>query len=149
MKNRIYFNDAEYDKAYRDYWCRTFPHKVKEKSRLWRLKHPELKEQYTIQRRKYNKLHPDKVKHWNLQKDFGISLLQYKDLYNNQNGLCAICNQPKSFTRCGKILSLAVDHCHKTGIIRGLLCRYCNLGLGNFKDNSIYLKRAANYVSTL
>jgi hypothetical protein len=46
----------------------------------------------------------------------------------------------------GKKIFLAVDHCHAGGHIRGLLCRQCNVGLGNFQDNIQYLKNAIKYL---
>lgn len=54
-----------------------------------------------------------------------------------QNGLCKICNRNKE---------LVVDHCPKTGKVRGLLCGKCNKGLGHFFDNKNYLKQAINYL---
>ena len=60
-------------------------------------------------------------------------------MLSNQSGHCAICiNKDKR--------KLAVDHCHKTGKIRGLLCSNCNQGLGMFKDNLDFLGRARNYL---
>ena len=43
--------------------------------------------------------------------------------------------------------SLAIDHCHKTNIIRGILCRRCNTGIGLFKDNPVLLNTAIEYLS--
>lgn len=59
-----------------------------------------------------------------LKSTYGITEEQYLQLLAEQNGGCAICGKPP-----GK-RQLAVDHCHKTGVIRGLLCGRCNLGLG-------------------
>lgn len=58
-----------------------------------------------------------------------------------QNGLCAICCEPETGGR-----RLAVDHCHKTGHVRGLLCRACNLGLGAFRDSTERLAVAMQYL---
>ncbi len=63
---------------------------------------------------------------------------EYNSLYEAQAGGCAIC------TRTGKLF---VDHCHTTGIVRGLLCRYCNTGLGMFEDQPERLTRAIHYLS--
>jgi recombination endonuclease VII len=61
-------------------------------------------------------------------------------LFGLQGGRCAICATDLATGR------MAIDHCHRTGYIRGLLCRDCNLGLGLFKDNVGHLKRAAKYL---
>lgn len=73
---------------------------------------------------------------------FNITLEYYWDLFNKQNGLCALCNEPEPLG-----ILLSVDHCHKTGKIRGLLCGHCNRGLGLFRDNPEVLIKAAEYVS--
>ncbi len=43
---------------------------------------------------------------------------------------------------------LAVDHCHETGVNRGVLCDRCNLALGNMRDNPGLLRRAADYIES-
>ena len=55
-----------------------------------------------------------------------------------QKNVCGICKTP------GK--PLCVDHCHATGKVRGLLCRDCNLGLGNYKDNPVFTRAATAYL---
>ena len=55
-----------------------------------------------------------------------------------QGNVCGICKTP------GK--PLCVDHCHATGKVRGLLCRDCNLGLGNYKDNPVFTRAATAYL---
>ena len=71
----------------------------------------------------------------------GMTEKAYQDMLAAQNGLCAICKGPPD-TRWKK---LAVDHCHDSGKIRGLLCMVCNTMLGRFEKNKIqimeYLKR--------
>jgi hypothetical protein len=64
-----------------------------------------------------------------------------------QEGLCAICGKPE--TAQGKhsvVKSLAVDHDHETGEIRGLLCSRCNNGIGHFGDNVELMKKAIEYL---
>jgi hypothetical protein len=63
-------------------------------------------------------------------------------MLQQQNGLCAICKK----TETGKTSNLCVDHCHKTGKVRGLLCNNCNKGLGLFKDNPEVLLNASAYL---
>jgi hypothetical protein len=65
---------------------------------------------------------------------FGITNQQYEDLYKVQNGLCAICGKPETSINQHNKMSLAVDHDHKTGIIRGLLCSSCNRRLGTYEN---------------
>lgn len=76
-----------------------------------------------------------------LKRQFGISLEEYNALVQSQGGLCALCGKA-----CPSGRSLAVDHCHSTHEVRGLLCMNCNNGLGRFKDNPELLRRAAQYL---
>jgi hypothetical protein len=92
--------------------------------------------------RRWRKLHPEKAKEHNLKKSFGISLQNYKDKLKEQNNVCAICFKPELAAR-----DLAVDHCHTTGKIRGLLCTNCNKLLGHAKDNVEILQSAINYLN--
>ena len=65
-----------------------------------------------------------------------------------QNGVCAICKRPEKTIdrKQNKFRRLAVDHCHNTDKIRGLLCFECNTGIGKFKDNPQLIERAAEYI---
>jgi hypothetical protein len=74
---------------------------------------------------------------------FGITSEQYTEMFIKQNGCCAICNKNQNeFKR-----KLAVDHDHKTGKIRGLLCSNCNTILGKLNDNSETLLNAIQYLN--
>lgn len=76
-------------------------------------------------------------------------MLEYQRMMKVQNDLCAICKLPESSRHHkGKLRDLAVDHCHKTGKVRGLLCSSCNRGIGIFKENIETLKIAINYLET-
>ncbi|KKM26565.1 hypothetical protein LCGC14_1583510 [marine sediment metagenome] len=79
---------------------------------------------------------------------YGISLDEVEALLEKQNGLCAICQQPEQETIRGKYKQLAIDHDHKTGRIRGLLCANCNQGLGRFEDDPARLLAAVQYIQT-
>lgn len=59
-----------------------------------------------------------------------------------QGGLCAICGELPS----GKRALLFIDHDHKTGKVRGLLCGACNAGLGYFKDTTSRMTKAIEYL---
>lgn len=73
---------------------------------------------------------------------YGVDRKWLQAAIKNQKGLCAICSCEKP----GGIGTWHVDHDHKTGEIRGLLCSYCNLGLGYFEDSQVILLSAANYL---
>lgn len=70
---------------------------------------------------------------------------EYDNLAQAQNGVCAICNKPPK----SKERYLVVDHCHVTGIVRGLLCVSCNIGIGNFGDSIEGLEKALRYLRNI
>lgn len=79
-------------------------------------------------------------------KKFGLTLDGYQSLHDAQNGACACCGLPETDRRAGVTRWLAVDHCHSTGAVRGLLCSNCNQGLGRFRDDPALLRKAAEYL---
>lgn len=85
------------------------------------------------------KVGPDGLKKQRLRIRFKISLEDYQKMEREQNFLCAICEGEDD-------RSLAVDHDHKTGKIRGLLCHNCNLALGNAKDSPEILMKMIKYL---
>lgn len=83
-------------------------------------------------------------KNYRLVRRFGITLEQYEQMRAVQGGGCAICGK----TRFDDVREhdLAVDHDHSTGVVRGLLCRDCNVALGKFGDSLDVLKKAVAYL---
>lgn len=77
-----------------------------------------------------------------LRRTYGITLEQYNQMLEDQDGVCAICGKPDEVE--GR--RMAVDHNHDTGEVRGLLCGTCNRGLGNFQDNIEMLEKAKDYL---
>jgi hypothetical protein len=77
---------------------------------------------------------------------FGITAEEYDALLVKQEYKCAICQLSETATRRGELKQLAVDHCHDTGRIRGLLCQRCNVGLGQFQDDAELLRAAISYM---
>jgi hypothetical protein len=77
----------------------------------------------------------------------GFSLADYQALWEAQNGKCAICGVKEGHrSRYGRACQLALDHDHRTGKARGLLCNSCNRGLGRFKDSIEVLEAAVRYL---
>jgi len=83
--------------------------------------------------------------HW--KHKYGITPEQYDVMLKFQNGVCAICKQPETAGRAGKIKLLSVDHSHTTKQLRGLLCDNCNKALGCMHDNIERLKSAIEYLN--
>lgn len=77
-----------------------------------------------------------------LKKKYGITVDEYEELLKVQGSMCAICGSTDS-RGWGR---LHVDHCHKTGKVRGILCQGCNTSLGKFGDNPMLLRKAADYL---
>lgn len=110
------------------------------------------KREYSNERqKKYIKAHPEhreRIRQINrkaqFKKKYGLALETYNIMEKEQGGVCAICSRcemPKNKKY------LFVDHSHKTGEVRGLLCMHCNNMLGHAKDNPNILKNAIYYLT--
>ena len=102
------------------------------KSRAWATNHREETNRRTREYRKSIGYKLIKVR-----ERYGLSYEEYKRMVAEQDGKCLICK---------KITDLVVDHSHGLCLVRGLLCRACNTGLGSFKDNPSLLMDAATYI---
>lgn len=80
--------------------------------------------------------------HYMRQYIYGITAEQFASLLEAQDGRCAICRTDTPNGKGG----WHVDHCHDSDKIRGLLCHYCNVGLGNFRDDPALVRAAAEYL---
>lgn len=80
-----------------------------------------------------------------LRKTYGITVEDYDRMFAEQGGVCALCRRPEPDRR-RKYLS--VDHCHRNGNVRALLCSRCNKGLGHFLDDPVLLRLAADYLES-
>lgn len=115
------------------------PDAARERARTWHRDNRDRHLAYMAERRRTQ---PHKIVSSKLKSAFGIDLNDYVELLKKQDGACAICG--KTPNENGK--RLAVDHCHSTGTVRGLLCSTCNQGIGLFKDNPSLLKSAISYI---
>lgn len=119
-------NNSEYQQKYR------LENRIvrREKLRIWRLRNPQL-----VSKTKRRN---------NFMSKYKLTLRQVDEILKSQNGLCAICRSPVLLGGKG---GAKIDHCHKTNIIRGILCSTCNTGLGHFKDSINNLCEAIKYLS--
>lgn len=99
----------------------------RERSRRWRKRNPgeaaKVSAEYRIRHR---------------GEKYGLTTREYDVLFEEQGGGCAICGTANEL--------LCVDHNHSTGSIRGLLCKQCNLGIANLRDNPALLRLAIKYL---
>ena len=85
---------------------------------------------------------PERTRNNDLKRNYGITLQEHQEMYKNQNGVCAICKGEGD----GKWKKLCVDHDHNTGKVRQLLCRNCNMVLGQVGDNPNLLEEMIKYL---
>lgn len=94
------------------------------------------------------KNNPDYHKSASLRRQYKISIEHYRQMLDAQGGCCAIYRKPEKMEIKGRVVSLAVDHDHTTGAVRGLLCSNCNTALGLFNDDPKLLDAAKDYLAS-
>lgn len=101
-----------------------------------------------LMRKKHYKKHAKRLNHEGRLRKCKCSAERYEKLLTEQGGLCAVCGEPETriSNMNGKVQSLAIDHCHVTHAVRGLLCWRCNLVLGHVGDDPELLKKLAAYL---
>ena len=77
---------------------------------------------------------------------YGITIERYAEMVQEQDNLCAICGKPETHIALDKEIPLSIDHCHKTGNVRALLCFKCNVGLGYFNDSIEQMEESIAYL---
>ena len=107
----------------------------------------EHKDKFRTQLRVWRANNRDKTRQYKLKGRYGITAEEYQKMYDEQDGVCAICLQPETLLhQNGNVRRLVVDHNHETDEVRALLCTKCNLMVGNSLDNPELLERAAEYL---
>ena len=109
-------------------------------SRIYKKKYPAKRDKQIKQAMSWAKAHPERYRDIQLRFHFGITLVQYQEMLEEQGGGCAICGKKK------ELKALSVDHDPKTGEIRGILCGGHNRALGLFGDDPALLRAAAAYL---
>ena len=134
------------NKNHKDYlqsYCRKCGSKA---NVVHRQTHPKSSETHRKGSKKYYQKNKEKCRRnrhmYNLKINLGLTPDDYDKMYSQQGGYCAICGVHQLELK----MALAVDHDHKTGKIRGLLCANCNRGLGGFRDCKEYLLKAIKYL---
>jgi len=110
-----------------------------ERHKEWRSKNREHLRAYDRSRYRVNE---DRWEH-HLRRKYDISSEEYIALLDGQGGGCAICECSGSDNKNER---LNVDHCHRSGNVRGLLCWNCNTALGKMNDDAKQLRAAADYL---
>ena len=102
--------------------------------------------------RRYREKNPDKIKAYSKKHYEEKGQERYKETRNGRRlpgGHCELCGKEEvavARQESGEKRALQQDHCHASGVLRGLLCLDCNRGLGAFKDNPELLRAAAAYI---
>lgn len=98
----------------------------------------------TIRQRIYREKYPDRAKGYykaaNRRRNYNLEPEEYNKLLETSGNKCMICGSDPTNK------SLHIDHCHKTGIVRGLLCHHCNTAIGLFKEKKELMLNAIKYL---
>lgn len=113
---------------------------LSEKTKKWQRENPE---KYKAKNKLWNDKYKDKKRSTVMKNEYGITLADYNKMFDLQNGRCAICSKHQSELK----RALHIDHCHKTGKVRSLLCQHCNTLLGFANDDIEVLKKSILYLS--
>jgi len=124
-------------------WSRNNKEIINQKRRERRQRPENREREKELAKINYHK-NTSRARNAQLKRNFGISVEEYDKLLKKQNDKCAICEAVSC--RSGK--RFAVDHDHKTGLVRGLLCFACNTSLGKFNDSQELLYKAISYLQT-
>ena len=116
--------------------------RLRQEARDKRAKNPEKYKGYV---RNWKSKNPDRERIRNLAQ-FGLTIEDYDAMYKAQGGVCAICKQPETSQRDGKVYRLAVDHDHNTGEVRGLLCFKCNSAMGSFEKRGVPIENVLKFL---
>lgn len=148
--------DESFDKRRKENYARWYAEYGKENSRARKGQVPV--EEYLAAKAEKAKQRAAYMREWykteagirsainqNLKHSFGMTIEDYEVLYHKQGGKCRICGVSRDCYDRDRD-RLFVDHCHRTGRIRGLLCRNCNSGIGLFLDKKENLLNAIEYL---
>ena len=138
-RQRLYSQTTKEKKRKKE-WRKNNRDKARESQYAWNRKNPS-KLRAIQQRHKMKSDYKRIQRNYELMSKYGITVDDYEELIRSQNNKCKICMKSETTNR-----SLAVDHCHKSGAVRALLCFRCNTSIGQFEDSPDLLRKAAEYL---
>ncbi len=134
-------NREKVNKEARERYARNPEHYIAKRKKYYeKNREKELERRRKYARENRGKL-TQKKREWSLKNIYGITIEQFDEMLKKQKNKCAICKTNKP---TGK--GFGVDHNHRTGKIRGILCHHCNIALGGFKDSPELLREAISYL---
>lgn len=138
-------------KAWRERNRDAYLEQARESHRRQRLKYPDRQIEYRSRMRDKAKadqreISPvlpkiDRLRLNQIRRDYGLSEVALREILNRQDWSCGICSAHFPTQK-----DMHIDHCHKTGVVRGVLCQGCNTGLGLMCDDRVRLMRAIEYL---
>ena len=139
------YKDPEKKKEYNRKYRIGHKERINAKTREWHKANKHKSREYSKKYREKHKIHTSKyyfhvAKNYHLKKKYGITLEQYNNMLVDQNGVCHLCG------RTNGDRSLAVDHNHKTGKVRRLLCAHCNYLVGTVESRQSEIDRIKEYL---
>lgn len=111
--------------------------------------HPEVRDKHNERNREKRKeyysdpVRKRKYRSQDLKYKFGLTADDYDKMLAEQGGVCLICKQHRI---ASNKYHMVIDHCHETGKVRGVLCNWCNRGIGLFQDKESWLLSAIDYL---
>jgi len=133
LKNKHRLSPINMERA-RKHYARN-AEKEREKRKIYR---KEKREEIALRAANWRKEHPREAFANDIRAKYGMSLAYFDKLLIDQNGRCKICDVPVRW--------ICVDHCHKTGIVRGLLCNPCNSFVGKIENSPTMLAKLGEYL---
>ena len=137
---KYFYKNNVKGKQYRSAYCRKCTREYQQSEKYKKTKRRYGKKYYASESNKEN------ITSNAMKRRYGISIEDYEEMLKKQKGACAICGKKECIPCYGKVRRLSIDHEHRTGKVRGLLCSNCNLLLRAVEDTE-FLIRAQMYLT--